>query len=147
MENEVGFKTDLITRLKTSCDRIWCVIKPLEFWSKILNQLIVVPPWFESKEPDLSEDSVLFETDLASVPRIPFIYEAWGNRAHREAVLHDYLYRKDSVPIVTFSQANRVFLEALKSTKKPFYICYGMYFGVVLCGYSSYHKKYVKDSL
>ena len=34
----------------------------------------------------------LFETDFASVPRIPFIYEIYGNKAHRPAVLHDYLY-------------------------------------------------------
>ena len=34
----------------------------------------------------------LFETDFASAPRIPFIFAKFGNRAHRPAVLHDFLY-------------------------------------------------------
>ena len=39
-----------------------------------------------------------FETDLASVPRLPIVYDLWGNRAHREAVLHDYLYSIGATP-------------------------------------------------
>jgi len=38
-----------------------------------------------------------FESDGASVPRVPIIYDAWGDRAHREAFGHDYGYRTDSV--------------------------------------------------
>lgn len=33
-----------------------------------------------------------FKTDFASVPRIPVAYLAFGNCAHKPAVLHDYLY-------------------------------------------------------
>lgn len=33
-----------------------------------------------------------FVTDLASVPRMPFAYWAFGNRARRAAILHDWLY-------------------------------------------------------
>lgn len=33
-----------------------------------------------------------FETDFASVPRIGAVYALFGNRAHRAAVVHDYLY-------------------------------------------------------
>ena len=33
------------------------------------------------------------ETDLASVPRLPLIFWWWGDRVHREAVLHDGTYR------------------------------------------------------
>lgn len=33
-----------------------------------------------------------FVTDLASVPRLPFAYWAFGNRARRAAILHDWLY-------------------------------------------------------
>ena len=142
-----GFQTDLHVILKAGNDCIWIVEKPLKYWSALLNQLIVIPPWFETKEPDEAGEPSFFETDFASVPRVPFIYEAWGDRAHREAVLHDYLYRTDSKPTVTFSQANNVFLEAMKSTGKPWYISYGMYWGVVLGGCSSYHKKRVRDKL
>lgn len=33
-----------------------------------------------------------FETDFASVPRLPFMYWFFGGTAHKAAVLHDYLY-------------------------------------------------------
>jgi len=81
------------------------------------------------------------------VPRVPIFYEMWGNRAHREAVLHDYLYRKDSKPVVTKAQADSIFLEAMKSTGKSWYLRYPMYLGVVLGGSDAYHKRKVGDVL
>jgi hypothetical protein len=142
-----GFQTSLDVRLKDGSDGIWIVDSPLKYWSEFLNCLIVVPPWFETKEPDPEGEPSFFETDFASVPRVPFAYSLWGDRAHREAVLHDYLYRFDSVPVVTYSQANDVFLEAMKSTGKPWYISYPMYAGVVALGWTAYHKKRVRDKL
>lgn len=128
-----GFQTALNAELKDGNDRIWIVCKPLKCWSELLGRMIVVPPWFE--------------TDFASVPRVPVIYEAWGDRAHREAVLHDYLYRIDSVPVVKKSEADNIFLEAMQSTGKPWYISRFMYWGVCLGGGSSYHKRKVRDHL
>jgi hypothetical protein len=58
-------------------------------------------------------------------------------------VLHDYLYRIDSEPIVEFSTANRVFLEAMKSRDKPWWVRWPMYLGVCAGGLASYHKKLV----
>lgn len=142
-----GFLTDLHVYLKPSDECVWIVDAPLKYYSELLKCTIVVPPWFETKEPDEAGETSYFETDFASVPRVPFIYEAWGDRAHREAVIHDYLFRLDSVPIVSYSQANSVFLEAMKSTGKSWYICYGMYWGVVLGGWNAYHKRRVKDKL
>lgn len=81
-----------------------------------------------------------FQTDLASVPRIPFIYDIWGDRAYREAVLHDYLYRKDSIPIVSKDIADYIFKQAMISRKQPFYIYYPMYLGVVFFGNPFYHR-------
>ena len=142
-----GFMTDLSVELKSGNDRVWIVTKPLKYQSELLDCLIVVPPWFETKEPDPEGEPAFFETDFASVPRVPFIYEAWGDRAHREAVLHDYLYRIDSIPVVTYSQANNVFLEAMKATGKGWFVRYGMYNGVVLGGWTAYHKLKVRDRL
>ena len=142
-----GFTTELDARLKPTNDAIWIVHSPLKYYSELLGILITVPTWFETEPEGGSGEPLWFETDLASVPRIPIFYEAWGNRAHREAVLHDYLYRVDSIPVVTYSQANSLFLEAMKSTGKPWKICYPMYFGVVLGGWTSYHKKKVRDKL
>jgi len=44
-----------------------------------------------------------FQSDGASVPRVPFIYDAWGDKCHREAFTHDFGYRKDSYIIVVKS--------------------------------------------
>ena len=142
-----GFQTPLHVSLKSDTDCIWIVDEPLKYWSELLNQLIVIPPWFETKEPAPSGEPSFFETDFASVPRVPIAYAMWGDRSHREAVLHDYLYRIDSVPVVAYSTANSVFLEAMKSTGKPWYIRYPMYLGVVTAGWTAYHKRRVKDKI
>jgi len=119
---------------------------PLRYWSERLGILIIVPPWYELESDSSQEgEPPKFYTDLASVPRVPVFYVMWGARAHREAVLHDYLYRCDSVPVVSKSQADSCFLEAMKSTGKPFYVRWPMYWGVVLGGGHSYHRKKVRD--
>ena len=51
-----------------------------------------------------------FETDFASVPRIPFAYWLAGNTAHGPAIVHDWLYRTHQV---SRRQADAVFYEAM----------------------------------
>jgi hypothetical protein len=136
-----GFVTDLDVKLKNDDDSVWIVKSPLIYFSELLGCIISIPQRFET------ESSVEFHTDLASVPRVPIIYDMWGNRAHREAVLHDYLFRFDSIPVVYWRVANAVFKEAMISTGKPFRIYFWMHMGVVLGSYPSYHKKSVKDKL
>ena len=143
-----GFQTDLDARLKCSNDAVWIVHSPLKYYSEMLNCLITVPTWFETHTETEKEDEPLwFETDFASVPRVPIVYDIWGNRAHREAVLHDYLYRIDSIPVVSYSQANNIFKEAMISTGKPWRIYFFMWLGVVFGGWTSYHKRRVRDKL
>lgn len=81
-----------------------------------------------------------FQTDLASVPRVPILYMIWGGRAHHEAVLHDYVFRINSIPKASFSAANSLFKEAMKVRCKPWYVRSPMYAGVCVGGRSSYHK-------
>jgi hypothetical protein len=88
-----------------------------------------------------------FETDFASVPRVPIIYMMWGDRAHREAVLHDYLYRIDADPRLNRTECDGMFREAMISRGQPFYIYNPMWAGVRIGGAPSYHKKYVEDKL
>lgn len=114
-------------------DRIWVVDSPLLYESDILSKTVEVPAGFQ--------------TDFASVPRVPIAYMFFGDRAHREAVIHDYLYRIDAVPAATFSEANNVFLEAMKVRGKSIFVQYAMYSGVCLGGYFSYHKLKVEDKL
>lgn len=57
-----------------------------------------------------------FETDFASVPRLPVAYALYGNRAHKAATLHDWLIREGVVPR---READDLFLEAMLSTGVP----------------------------
>lgn len=76
-----------------------------------------------------------FVTDFASVPRVPVIYTMFGDRAHHESVVHDYLYQTNLVPR---GVADKVFREAMVAQGKSKFISQGMYLGVVLGGRSSY---------
>ncbi|MEN6420315.1 MAG: DUF1353 domain-containing protein [Smithella sp.] len=126
------FLTELDARLKPNSDSVWLIDKPLIYESDIVGP-IEVPAGFE--------------TDFASVPRIPLFYTLFGDRAHREAVLHDYLFRVDSIPQATFMQANRAFLEAMEVRGKSFFVRYPMFLGVCAGGYFSFHKKNVNDKI
>lgn len=125
------FLTELDARLKDD-DSTWEIGIPLVYESDIIGQIIVPEG---------------FQTDFASVPRVPIAYTLFGNRAHRESVLHDYLYRIDSLPQATYSQANDVFLEAMKVRGKGYFVRYAMYWGVCLGGFTAYHKQKVGDKL
>lgn len=86
-----------------------------------------------------------FETDLASVPRIPIVYMLWGDRAHREAVLHDYLYRIDAIPSLSRTNCDAMFREAMISRNQPSYIYNPMWTGVRVGGWRAYHRIKVMD--
>ena len=123
-----------LTELDVKCidDKSWILSTAFEYRSDIIG-LVKVP--------------IGFQTDFASVPRIPIFYILFGDRAHREAVLHDYLYRIDSSPVVERAQADDVFFEAMKERGKGFMVRYAMYWGVRLGGWTAYHKKTVKEIL
>ena len=122
------FTSDLVTTAIN--DKLWMLLDDLIYESDLIGK--VVGPTY-------------FVTDFASVPRIPIIYAIWGNRAHREAALHDYLYRSDSNPIVTRDVADAVFKEAMKATGKSAWLYIPMYWGVRICSSSSFHKRSIKD--
>jgi hypothetical protein len=125
------FSTELDARLKDD-DRVWVIDSILVYESDILG-FVIVPAGFE--------------TDFASVPRVPIAYTLFGGRAHREAVIHDFLYRIDSSPCVEKNVADDVFLEAMECRGKSWFVRKMMYWGVRLGGASSYHKKKVGDKL
>jgi len=125
------FLTDLDARLKED-DETWIIDSSLVYESDILGR-IEVPAGFE--------------TDFASVPRVPIFYALFGDRAHRESVIHDYLYRIDAFPEASRSQADDVFFEAMIERGKGFFVCYSMYWGVRLGGWTAYHKRKVADKL
>ena len=81
-----------------------------------------------------------FETDLASVPRVPIAYMTWGDRAHREAVLHDYLYSIGAVPDLSREACDELFRQAMISRGNPSWVYQPMYWGVRLAGWNFYKK-------
>ena len=121
-----------ITEFKIKCcetnENLWQLEAPLVYESDLLV-LVTVPAGFW--------------TDLASTRHIPLVSFIWGNRCHREAVTHDYLYRIDSKPVVSFSMGNSVFIEAMESRDKSFWVKYPMFWGVWIGGYFSYHERKV----
>ena len=127
------FLTELCANLKPGSDKVWILDKPLRYHSDLLGAVIEAPAGFY--------------TDLASVPRIPFIFTLWGNRAHREAIIHDYLYCSDSVPVATKVQADRVFLEAMRVRGKAFYVRWFMFVGVLGFAWMFFHRRKVADPL
>lgn len=64
-------------------DGRWRLLKPLEYQSDVAGRVIVVPEGFE--------------TDLASVPRLPVVYLLTGDTSSKAAVVHDYLYSTGEV--------------------------------------------------
>ena len=88
-------------------------VRDLIYYSELLDYEIKVP--------------IGFVTDFASVPRLPIIYSLFGDRAHHEAVIHDYLYKTGKV---NKELADKVFLEAMKCRDKNWSIRYPMYWGV-----------------
>jgi len=122
------FLTELEVELVND-DTVWRLKHPLMYWSDLLNYTVVVPAGFE--------------TDFASVPRVPVAYTLFGDRAHRESVIHDYLFRKDSKPLVNFMTANKVFLEAMEFRGKTKFVRYAMFFGVCF-SFFCFHKKFAR---
>ena len=124
--------TELVTKLKEPSDNVWVLVSPLVYESDLIGRVYI---------PDG------FQTDLASVPRLPIVYAIWGYRAHREAVIHDAMYRIDFPGDVTYSVANSVFLEAMESTGKAWYIRWPMYWAVCSGGWTSWHKHLMADNI
>lgn len=92
-----------------------------------------------------------FVSDGSSTPRIPVIFWLYGDRSHREGVIHDRLYRSPGHKIrilredgttveisVSKNMADSVFKEAMEAREKAWYVKYGMWLGVKLGGFSSY---------
>ena len=76
---------------------LWELVEPLVYESDAAVMTITVP--------------VGFQTDFASVLRLPVIYLMFGDKAHAPATVHDYLYRTG---LVSRRTADDVFSEAMK---------------------------------
>lgn len=102
-------------------DGRWILCKPLVYESDVAKQTITVPSGFE--------------TDLASVPRLPVVYLLTGDTARAAAVVHDYLY---SSRLVSRKVADAVLLEASEVSGVPAWRRWLMWAGVRVGGASHY---------
>jgi hypothetical protein len=134
---------------------------------------VLIEPLIWVHENLRGEIPIGFESDGASVPRLPIIYAAWGDKAHREAFFHDFGYRKDSRIYIVDPEKNEKFTGpipkefiiasrpitkeendwwfrlTIKDHKNPEYswfVYHPMYLAVRICGGSSFHRMNVGDS-
>lgn len=96
---------------------LWIVAAPFAYESDVAQTIIVVP--------------IGFQTDLASVPRLPIVYWLTGATANEAAVIHDYLY---STREVTREIADAVLREASALIGVPAWRRQMMWAGVRLFG-------------
>lgn len=118
------FLTDL--EVKAQPDGRWVLLEPLVYESDVLGVGYVSVPGG-------------FDTDFASVPRLPLMYWLLGDRANHAAVIHDYLYR---TAIVTRGQADQVFVEAAGVEGVNWAARWAMWTGLRMGGWAAYDQRH-----
>lgn len=109
---EAGFIGPDISASRQS-DGTWTLNRRLRYFSAVTGKRYTVPGDFN--------------TDFASVPRLPVAYMLTANTAHQAAVLHDWLYRTGAEPRTT---CDAIFYEAMVATGVPKWRAWLMWAGV-----------------
>lgn len=109
-------------------DSSWRLLKPLVYDSALRPTVIFVPTGFT--------------TDFASVPRLPIIYAWVGDKGHRAAVIHDYLYGRAKNPRRV---CDAIFREALALDEVGVFSRWAMWCGVRAFGWRYYGAKSDRD--
>jgi hypothetical protein len=121
------FKSELVVRLLNQQAAQgrgnWEVQKPLVYETDLRPNDIIVP--------------VGFQTDFASVPRLPYIFLIVGDIAQEAAVIHDYLYETQ---ILGRRDADRVLREAALVTGCKWHQAWILYIGVRIGGWYGWNK-------
>lgn len=99
----------------------WVLLADLRYRSVLLQAELAVPQGFV--------------TDFASVPRLPLTFLAAGDRGHRAAVVHDWLYQRQ---LYQREQCDAVFDEALIAEGEPSWVRRMMAGAVRLFGAKAY---------
>lgn len=109
-------------------DGRWRLTHELRYDSAAAGGRIIVP--------------VGFETDFASVPRVPLAFILFGDTAHEAAVVHDYLYATKVLPRAL---ADHIFDEAMKVCGIPLYHRLPMYLAVAVFGETVWREHWEID--
>lgn len=102
----------------------WILDEPLTYHSDLTKYRYEVPKGFI--------------TDFASVPRIPFIFELFGDTIHAPATLHDWLYRTGFEKRET---CDMILREAALTINVPKWKVDMIYYAVRLFGSKYYSSK------
>lgn len=100
-------------------DGRWIVAAPLIYQSDLARQTFIVPCGFQ--------------TDMASVPRLPLVFLLVGDSSRAASVVHDFLYSSHAV---SRQVADGVLREASAVTQVPRWRRWIMWVGVRLFGAS-----------
>lgn len=111
------FLTALDATLIDDRSGLWRLDAPLVFHSELVRRRIEVPAGFE--------------TDFASVPRVPIIYVLYADRNRKAATLHDYLYRHGVFDRAT---CDAIFREAMRADGESIPVSWAMWLGVRIGG-------------
>jgi hypothetical protein len=109
-------------------DKIWELTADFLYKSDLYGGVIKIPAGFP--------------TDFASVPRIiPIAYALLGDRAHRPAAIHDWLYACQALPR---ELADKIIKEAMALERISPFIKYPIYWGVKIGGQGSWNEDKIK---
>jgi hypothetical protein len=78
-----------------------------------------------------------FVTDLASVPRLPFLFTLFGGRARHAAVIHDWLYSERKV---SRELADAIFFRAM-AHNQGWFTRTAMWLGVRVGGWAIWNRR------
>lgn len=125
--SQPGFLTPLRVELVQSSwhKSYWILTAPLIYVTHV------------TPSPELVYVPAEFETDFASVPRIPLAYLFCGSVGHGPAVVHDYLYFRG---IYARKTCDQIFLEALKARNLMEPLPHIMYGAVRSFGWRYYNE-------
>ena len=107
-------------------DGRWILLNPLVYQSDIPEVWMVTVP-------------AGFDTDFASVPRLPFMFWLLGDRADHAATIHDYLYR---MARVSRALADRTFVEAAGVEGVSWLARWTMWTGLRVGGWAAYDQRH-----
>jgi hypothetical protein len=117
------FSSDGVPLRSPGGHQLYVLDTPLSYQSDIASATITVPAGFV--------------TDMASVPRIPFIYMLLDGRADLAGVPHDYMY---STGAMSRKMADKILYEACLVIGMSKFAAWAIYAGVRVGGSGRYTK-------
>lgn len=115
-----------------SCLHVQLVAEPISTWGRATWRLTAPLIYQSERYAQVIEVPAGYETDFASVPRLPLSWLLTGDTVHSAAVVHDYLYH---LGMSRRSICDAIFREAMRATGVPAWRAWLMWMAVRLWGW------------